>query len=252
MKFKIDRRSFLQALIAAGAAYSLPANATKTQVEQIWSAAQSDPWFFKVNDHGTLIEEGVMEPETWGDVFDYLTGGEFKDPETTIEELQGCYPLSVYLDDQLDKEIETLEWDVDDDPDDLTQESQKALAQLKEKIEALKALREDYEAPWQEWMALEGKEGLTKFKELVEEWLAEPIDWMMEEWIPISSGAQGAAFSFFESQPYELLNEIGVVTVDGEHPGSSYVAAELRSNIDDANAAAERLGLPFRFKRESS
>lgn len=248
MTLNIDRRSFLQALIAAGASFALPAKATKTQIDQVWAEAQANPWFFEVNEHGTLIEEGVKEPEIWADIFDYLAGADFNDPETTIQELKRCYPLSVYLDAQLDKKIESLEEDLDSDPP----ASKKALSALQEKIDALKSFREEYEEPWQEWIELEGKEGLAKFKELVDDWLTDPIDWMQSEWIPVRSGAQGAAFGFFEDQPYELLQELGVVIVDGEHPGSSYVAAELRANIDDANVAAERLGLPFRFKRENT
>lgn len=248
MTLKIDRRTFLQALIAAGASFTLPAKATQAQIDQVWAEAQANPWFFEVNEHGTLIEEGVMEPETWGDIFDYLAGGDFKDSKATIQELQGCYPLTSYLDTQLNKEIESLQEDLDTDPP----ESKKALAALRKKIDSLTAFRDEYEEPWQDWIELEGKEGLAKFKELVEDWLAEPIDWMQAEWIPVRSGAQGAAFGFFEDQPYELLKQLGVVIVDGEHPGSSYVAAELRADINDANAAAERLGLPFRFKKESA
>ncbi len=248
MTLKIDRRAFLQALIAAGASFTLPAKATKAQVDQVWAEAQTNPWFFEVNDHGTLVEEGVKEPETWGDIFDYLAGGDFKEPKATIQELQGCYALTSYLDRQLDNEVESLEEELDTNP----LLSKKAQTKLQKKIDALKALRDEYEEPWQDWIELEGREGLAKFKELVEDWLAEPIDWMQSEWIPVRSGAQGAAFGFFEDQPYELLKELGVVIVDGEHPGSSYVAAELRANIEDANAAAERLGLPFRFKRESA
>lgn len=248
MTFKIDRRTFLQALIAAGASFTLPAKAAKTQVDQVWAKAQSNPWFFEVNEHGTLIDEGVTEPETWGDIFDYLRNGDFKDPKSTIDKLERCYALTSYLDRQLYEEIERLEEELNVVPP----ESQKALAALQKKIDALKTLCDEYEEPWQNWIEYEGKEGLPKFKKLVDDWLSDPIDWMQAEWIPVRSGAQGAAFGFFEDQPCELLKELGVVIVDGEHPGSSYVAAELRANISDANAAAERLGLPFRFKPDNA
>ncbi len=58
---------------------------------------------------------------------------------------------------------------------------------------------------------------------------------------------QSAALAFFRQQPYEVLDALGVVIVEGEHPGSSYYAAELRGNIDDANRLAEKLGVPIRF-----
>jgi hypothetical protein len=40
---------------------------------------------------------------------------------------------------------------------------------------------------------------------------------------------------------------LGVDIVEGEHPGSTYYAAELRGNIDEANRAAEAAGIPVRF-----
>jgi hypothetical protein len=45
---------------------------------------------------------------------------------------------------------------------------------------------------------------------------------------------------------------LGVVIVEGEHPGSSYYAAELRNDIDSANETATELELPFRFKQEGA
>ena len=46
----------------------------------------------------------------------------------------------------------------------------------------------------------------------------------------------------------DVLDELGVVVVGGEHPGSTYYAAELRKPVHEANATAEDLGLPFRFR----
>jgi hypothetical protein len=45
-------------------------------------------------------------------------------------------------------------------------------------------------------------------------------------------------------------DELGVVIVEGDHPGSDYFAAELRVEIADANRSAAKLGLPFRFRRK--
>ncbi len=43
--------------------------------------------------------------------------------------------------------------------------------------------------------------------------------------------------------------EFGVVIVEGDHPGSSYFAAELRVPLDKANATAKAQGVPIRFER---
>lgn len=245
MTLSINRRDFLLALVAAGAGYDVPANANPAQIDLLWKEAQSDPWFFEVNDLGTLIEEGIVEPEIWSDVFDISTSG-LKTPDDLIDEIERCPPLTSYIESQIDDAIQELEETLDED----APESKAEQAALRKKIRALEEIRDEYEEPWRDWIELEGRKGLDKFKGFVSDWLTEPIDWMQSEWIPVRSGAQGAAFGFFEQQPVELLKAIGVVIVDGEHPGSSYVAAELRCEIDEANAAAERLGLPFRFKKQ--
>ena len=43
------------------------------------------------------------------------------------------------------------------------------------------------------------------------------------------------------------LETLGVDVIEGEHPGSTYYAAELRGDIDEANRAAKKIGLPVRF-----
>lgn len=247
MTLEINRRSFLQALIAAGASYVLPAKATKAQVDKIWGEAQNNPWFFDVNEHGTLVDAGTPEPQVWADVFD-ITVSETNDIKSLIREIQACPPLSSYMDRALNDEIESLEDALDGD----VRESSKEQKALKKKIKALKYFRDEYEESWQDWLELEGKKGIAKFNELIEDWLANPIDWMQSDHFPVRSGPQGVALGFFEDQEYALLDALGVVIVDGEHPGSSYYAAELRNDIDAANTAAAKLGLPFRFKREDA
>lgn len=247
MSLEINRRSFLQALIAAGASYALPANATKTQVDKIWKEAQANPWFFEVNDYGTLVDADIAEPQVWADVFD-STFSDSTNVKDLIREIERCPPLSSYINRALDDEIENLEADLDDDAPSQSKE-QKALLK---KIEALKEFRDEHDEPWLDWIELEGEKGIAKFNDLIDDWLGEPVDWMQSEFFPARSGPQGAALGFFQDQPYELLDALGVVVIEGEHPGSSYYAAELRNEIDEANQAAEKLGLPFRFKKEAA
>jgi hypothetical protein len=42
-------------------------------------------------------------------------------------------------------------------------------------------------------------------------------------------------------------SEFGIVLIEGDCPGSDYIAAELRESIEFANATAVRLGVPVRF-----
>jgi hypothetical protein len=54
--------------------------------------------------------------------------------------------------------------------------------------------------------------------------------------------------SFFQDMDGKMLDALGVVIVEGDRPGSTYFAAELRAEMKVANAVAEREGLPFRFR----
>lgn len=60
--------------------------------------------------------------------------------------------------------------------------------------------------------------------------------------------AQGSALCFFRDTDFEMNESLGIVIVEGDRPGSSYFAAELRTPIDEANEIADILDLPYRFK----
>jgi len=79
----------------------------------------------------------------------------------------------------------------------------------------------------------------------VSKWLESPLPLDYE--VPLHLGPMGEAYRFFGNLGRETLKALGVVIVEGEHPGSSYYAAELRTPVPVANATAVRLGLPIRF-----
>jgi hypothetical protein len=58
--------------------------------------------------------------------------------------------------------------------------------------------------------------------------------------------AQGAALRFWRDGDLDP-DDFGMVIVEGEHPGSSYYAVELRESVEYANEVAQRLGAPVRF-----
>ena len=57
-----------------------------------------------------------------------------------------------------------------------------------------------------------------------------------------------SAYRFFSSMDYADIRTLGVKVIEGECPGSTYFAAELRIPIEEANARAEAAGIPVRFK----
>lgn len=242
MSIQFNRREFLQSLIALGAGYSLPENATSKQIEEVWEKAQSDPWYFDVNDSQTISVSGYAQDETWDDIYCISTAS-LKTPGDVISAINGCQPLVSHFQKLTDWAIEEIVESLQSDPLPSPQRRRKLQ-------KTLKSLESDSYYGWQDWIELEGSEGVPRFRDEIEEWLAGPVDYSQSEWFPMSYGCQGQAKFFFEGLDSKTLDALGVVIIEGEHPGSTYYAAELRQEIGDANSVAQELGLPFRFRPE--
>lgn len=242
MTENINRRSFLLSLIALGAHYALNGEATAEEVTKAWEDALAQPWYFSVNRDGTITEPDYPQNETWGDIF-AIGGRHLKTPDDVISGVRGCQPLIDHFQDLAERELESLK-------EDLEFQDGLPLARRRHIKKVIEALEADSYDGWRDWVRLEGKACVKRFQEEIVEWEAEPADYRKSEWFPIDYGAQGAAMVFFESLGKQTLRALGVVIVEGEHPGSTYHAAELRNDIELANETAAKLELPFRFKQE--
>jgi len=60
---------------------------------------------------------------------------------------------------------------------------------------------------------------------------------------------QRAALNFFRNMDLDSVSGIKIEIVEGEHPGSTYYAAELAMDPEEANAIAAHEGIPLRFRR---
>lgn len=256
MSTGINRREFLAALAGLGAAIVLPIKPSAAEVDAAWDRLLKDPWYFDVNSWGTIVEHGVEEPKINADVYDVSTSW-IKSPEDLISEVDPREELRrhfenlyiVHVEDQscnLEDRISDLEAELDDENVGKARE-----LELKIQISALKAQIKslgDSARDWQDWVRSEGADGLQKFKDVIESWLQEPVNWMGMEWWDHTWSGQGRALAFFQQMDHSLVRQLGVRIVEGEHPGSTYYAAELRATIEDANDAAAKLKLPFRFR----
>lgn len=82
------------------------------------------------------------------------------------------------------------------------------------------------------------------------QWLAAPPDWGCEgDYIfQYASGQEAALRMFRDEIDANVVELLGVVIIEGECPGSSYYAAELRIGIEEANAIAAENRVPLRFR----
>ena len=214
----MNRRQFLQSLTALGFSVALPegtllANASKSVVDQAWQSAIQNPLTFYVSSWGTL-SYSATENET-----------------QTLGELLGLAPVR-------DRD-ELLA---------LTHEQGRVEYLLENEWLERTGDEESDEPDWQSWLAKESAETVEEFIVIANSWIdhdADETDWEIADIRGYSD--RGAAKSFFEFD-FGFSDDFNVVIVDGDHPGSSYFAAELRMDVDDANALALEMDLPIRFE----
>ena len=259
MSIEINRREFLAALAGIGAAIVLPINSSEAEVDAEWQRLLDDPWCFDVDRRGMIVEPNVSSPKVNEDVYDSISVGWIKDPESLINEIDQHDELRSHFQNlyashieeqqaELEDHIDTLEDELDAAPEESI-EAKAISARIVKTKKAIDALDPDEDEGWKDWIQESGPSKLDNFKNEVEKWLQSPVNWMATDSWPEGWSGQGRALSFFRDQEYAMLDALGVVIVEGEHPGSTYYAAELEGSIDDANAAAARLELPFRFRR---
>jgi hypothetical protein len=200
--------------------------------------------FYEVARHGTLTDPGVAGPKVRAEVFERLSLGIIRTTDELISEVDDCVPLASHFSIMAEEHLACIEEELEDEDSDLGFIARRRLAFL------AAALRHDPDTGWRDWVAHEGDPGLAVFKERIEDWLADSIDWDEAEWFDSGWSGQSAALGFFSDLDAHVRKLLGVVIIEGEYPGSSYYAAELQGEIGPANAAAQALGLAFRFRAQ--
>ncbi|MBC7548724.1 MAG: hypothetical protein H7224_08825 [Polaromonas sp.] len=245
MNSNLNRRELLIALVGMGATIALSSplsQATHLQIDGVWSALTKDPWYFEVNGQGTILESSNDEPTINSDVYQSISVAYLKTPQDVIDEVNIYEELRSHFMHLASNELEQVESDLDDE--DIGKVARQALLKLRDALQ-------DEDEGWCDWVLLAGKKGVPRFRDAIEAWLGEPVNWMATDFWPKGWSSQGQALSFFSDLDFHITEALGVKIIEGEHPGSSYYAAELRSGITAANAAAGELGLPFRFREEA-
>ena len=200
---------------------------------------------FEVADGGTLRMANYAEAETRAEFYEDVASFWSRSPKDLAYAMEECQPLawavhSIYSDfrDELSAELQ--------DTEAAGNGSKRKLATLRARLEALPEEPEEGAADW--LLGLTSKQFEERVVPVIEKWFSEPPDWAFEDdYLPESGTAQGAALEFFRDMAADDLETLGIDVVEGEHPGSTYYAAELRGDIDEANRAAEAAGIPVRF-----
>lgn len=246
----MNRRDYLKSLLALGASFTLPAvgsfptaQASSALIDALDDQYVDSIWeegidLFEVTDSGTISFADFQEPQTRGDVY-CLEVRDLDDVDALIDFGQRS-PLGYKLQSVYDEYRGALEAEL---ANGLTSERRR----LKKR---LSRLPDDPDGGWVAWLEAEPKEAREAYANTIETFLADPPDWGNEyDWMPDDANAQGAAYQYFIREDIELLDTLGVVVVEGDCPGSSYFAAELRVPVEAANEAAQAAGIPIRFRK---
>lgn len=193
--------------------------------------------FFDVDEYGTISSPNFKEPKINSDIFDIISIDRLTTPENIIEEVE--FPYNAL--------VEHFRWLARDKREELMRRIElkdyrdgKELEQMKRIVEAL----EDEDNGWKEWIKIEGNSGAPRFKEVIVDWLAAPVEW--QEDMPDNASAQGIAKRFFEHEDFATQDKLGVWMVAGQFPGDT--TAYLRNKVEEANEIAQKLGLSYRFR----
>jgi hypothetical protein len=169
--------------------------------------ASKNLYFFEVDEYGTISEPDFDEPKINSDIFDNISIDKLTTPAKIISELEFYGALVDHFRGLAQDEHEELirRIELKDYRDD------KKLEQMKRLAEAL----EDEDDGWEEWIKIEGSEGVPRIRKMVVDWLAAPIEW--GEDMPDNASSQGSAKRFFENEDGATLDKLGVSIVEGEN-----------------------------------
>jgi hypothetical protein len=143
--------------------------------------------FFDVDEYGTISSSNFKEPNINSDIFDIISIDRLTTPENIINEVE--FPYNAL--------VEHFRWLARDEREELVRRIElkdyrdgKELKQMKRIVEAL----EDEDNGWKEWIKIEGNSGAPRFKKVIVDWLAAPIEW--QEDMPYNASRQLAGRSF--------------------------------------------------------
>jgi hypothetical protein len=247
----ISRRQFLKLASGIGlgiaiAPLKLEAASTST-LNQVWQQANQTPLLFDVTEYGTLSVADYPEPKLRSDVYN-INSDWNESPAALALAAESCIPLSWLA---ADLHREAIEQKLDSISESLHEligcqgAAQKILSNVRNNCG-------DSDCPEvvQEWLGNLNHGEFESVVQDIERWLAAEPNWAYEyDYFDDWADGQRAALNFFRNLDLESISGINIEIIEGEHPGSTYYAAELTMDPEEANAIAESEAIPLRFRR---
>lgn len=226
----MNRREFLKSLAALGGTMALPfevlASAPASKISASWKAANLAPMVFMVASYGTISIGDYEQPGSRAEL--YGIEAEWSTREELAEWIR-------------------CEWQFESIAENAFSSSVSVRNRYAETGDEVSL------DGWEDWLAAADDDEVANLGDQIREWLDTKPDLGTEyDWLPpmntLTPGSR--AYSFFKCQDEELLDALGVVFVEGDHPGSSYFGAELHDDLAEVNARAIKRGIPIRFESE--
>jgi hypothetical protein len=210
----MNRRDFLKSLAALGVAFTIPLEAlavvSDAVIDDVWQEAIGTPMTFYVNESRTLSADS--EPYVPSSRGEMLSIDPVADRDDLIALAQDEWDVCNIIE-------ESMNDDEDANPD----------------------------ADWEGWLAQADDDTVEYLIDQANKWVnGEPgeQDWERADLAGYSN--TGSALRFFRDD-FEYNEMFDISIIEGDCPGSSYFAAELGMDIEEANALAIEEGIPIRF-----
>ena len=200
---------------------------------------------FEVNDAGTLRIADFEKAESRADFYEGVDSQWDRSPAKLADAMDECQPLAWKVQSLYSEYRDKIQYEIKIAPDE-NKYNNEQLDRLHAELIALPEEPEEGARPWLQKASEDYFRSNIVGK--IQPWFSEPPNWVWEDdYLPEHATSQGAALEYFRSMDCESREPLGVEVIEGEHPGSTYYAAELRTGIEEANAVAEAAGMLVRF-----
>lgn len=239
-KGRIKKTSLPEALVASDQDLGELHQVSKISDEHVLAV-------FEVDDSGTLKAADFSEPKIRAEFYVSVHESWSHSPLHLADSMRDCEPLAWSIQSIYTKIRNEIQADLDDVGEG-AETFEKRISVLKARLQEMP---EEPEEGVEDWLlALTNKEFIEQIVPEIEKWFASSPNWIWEvDHLPRDGTAQGAALKFFQNIDGDTLDALGVTIVEGEHPGSTYYAAELKGDVDAANNAALTLDMSVKFKK---